>query len=274
MKNKVVIITGGSLGIGRGLAFEFGRAGAKIVITGRNEQNLLDTASDLKKEGIECLAIVSDVSIEADNKSMVEQTIQKYGQIDILINNAGMSMRSDFLEADTKVFRQLMDINYFGMVYATKFALPYIVQTKGSVLAISSVAGIKGVPERTGYSASKFAMNGFMEALRIEMFDKGVHVLTVCPGYTQSNIRMTSLKGDGTSLGGESMLDEGKMMTAEEAARRTLKATVQRKRELIMTRDGKLVKFLNYLFPSWVDQIVYKRELVKIRQLKKEKQNA
>ena len=256
MQNKVVIITGGSSGIGKACARIFGKQGAKIVITGRNKENLLAEADYLQSQGIEALAVVADSAIEADNKRMVDETIQRFGKIDILINNAGISMRSQVSEVDLEVIKKVMDINFYGTVYATKFALPHILKSQGSIVGISSIAGYRGLPERSGYSASKFAMQGFLESLRTELLKKGVHVLVACPGFTASNIRNTALTGDGKSQG-ESPRDEEKMMSAEEVAEHLLKAIKARKRDLILTSQGKMTVMMNKLFPGLMDKIVY-----------------
>ena len=252
-----MLITGGTSGIGKALAFAFGRAGASVVITGRNEENLQATGEALTAQHIENLALVADVSREADCARMVSQTISRFGQLDILINNAGISMRALFQDVDLAVIRQVMDINFYGTVYATKYALPHILQTKGSVLGISSIAGYRGLPGRTGYSASKFAMHGFLETLRTEVLEKGVHVMIACPGFTASNIRNTALTAQG-QVQGQSPLDEGKIMSAEEVADRILKATRQRKRDLVMTTQGKLTVFLNKWLPGLTDRLVLK----------------
>jgi dehydrogenase/reductase SDR family member 7B len=257
MKNKVVVITGGSSGIGKGCAEVFGKAGAKIVITGRNEKNLNETILELQKENIDAIGISADVSIEKDNEKVITETIKHFGGIDVLINNAGISMRGLFEETDLSVIRKVIDINFYGTVYATKYALPYILKSKGSIVSISSIAGMRGLPARTGYSASKFAMQGFMEALRTEVMKKGVHVLVACPGFTASNIRNTALAKDGTSQK-ESPRDESSMMSAEEVARAILKAVIKRKRDIVLTTQGKLTVFLNKWFPAFMDGMVYK----------------
>ncbi|MFD2247189.1 SDR family oxidoreductase [Pontibacter ruber] len=256
MKNKVVLITGGTSGIGKACAFVFGKAGAKVAISGRNQQNLTETSQELAAAGIDNLAINADVSIEEQCERMVAETVAKYGRLDVLINNAGISMRALFEDLDLDVIRKVMDINFWGTVYTTKYALPHIMATKGSVIGISSIAGYRGLPARTGYSASKFAMHGFLETLRTEMLHKGVHVLIACPGFTASNIRNTALAANGQQQG-ESPRNEGNMMTAEEVAERILKATLQRKRDLVMTFQGKLTVFLNKWFPSLTDKLVY-----------------
>lgn len=256
MKGKVAVITGGTSGIGRALAIEFGLAGAKIVITGRNPENLKETSAHLDSLGIENLAIQADVSVEKDNEKMAEETVNRFGKIDILINNAGISMRALFEDLKLDVFRKVMDINFYGTVYATKYCLPYILQTKGSIIGISSIVGYRGTPARTAYSASKYAMHGFFEVLRTEVMKRGVHVMIACPNFTGSNIRKTALTADGTPQG-ETPRDEEKLMPAEEVARLILKATRKRKRELIITAQGKLVVFLNKWFPAMMDKIVY-----------------
>ncbi|MDW8288835.1 MAG: SDR family oxidoreductase, partial [Flammeovirgaceae bacterium] len=215
MKNKVVIITGGTSGIGKALAFEFGKKGSQVVLTGRNQEKLHETVRLLKASGIDVYGIQADASREEDNQRMAAEVLEKFGKIDVLINNAGISMRATFLEVDLKVLHQVMNINFWGAVYATKYCLPSIIAQKGSVIGISSIAGYRGLPGRIGYSASKFALQGFLEVLRTEMLYKNVHVLTVCPGFTASNIRNTALDKDGKPQG-ESPRNEEKMMSAEE----------------------------------------------------------
>ncbi|TFV94134.1 SDR family oxidoreductase [Algoriphagus kandeliae] len=255
-KDKVVIITGATSGIGEACAEVFGREGAKLAITGRNSNKLEKTAENLKAKGFEVLPILADASSEADNQRMAEDTLKHYGRIDILINNAGISMRALFQDLDLEVFRKVMDTNFWGTVYATKFCLPAILESKGSIIGVSSINGYRGTPARTAYTASKYAMNGFFEALRTEVMKKGVHVLVVAPGFTASNIRNTALTADGTSQG-ESPRDESKMMTSEEVAEHILKATVKRKRDIVLTSQGKLAVFLNKWMPGILDGIVY-----------------
>jgi dehydrogenase/reductase SDR family protein 7B len=256
MQQKVVIITGGSSGIGRALAFEFGRNGSRVVITGRQEAPLRQTSDELRAAGIENHYVVADVRQETDNQRTVEETIRVFGRIDVLVNNAGITMRGLCADTRAEVFRTVMDINFFGTLYATQAALPYLKESRGSIVGISSIAGYRGLPVRSGYSASKFAMNGFLEALRTELLPDGVHVLTACPGFTASNIRFSSLDKDGNATG-DSMRDESGMMSAEEAARQIYRATVRRKRELILTAQGKLTVFVNKWLAGWADKQVY-----------------
>lgn len=256
MNDKIVLITGASSGIGKALAFAFGREGARIVICARKAAALDAVRTELEQAGITVLALTADVSVEADVTQLIDQTIAHFGRLDILINNAGISMRSMLIDTDPAVIQKVMDINFMGTVYATRYALPYLIQSKGSIVGISSIAGFRGLPVRAGYSASKFAMNGFLEAVRTELLHTGVHVLTACPGFTASNIRVAALDAHGQAKG-ETMRDEESMMSAEECADHILRAVKTRKRELILTGQGKLTVFLNKLLPGFMDKMVY-----------------
>ena len=256
MKDKVVIITGGSSGIGKALAHQFGKEGARIMVTGRNREALSGVEASLKAAGIEVLAFQADVSKEEDNKAMVQHVVDQWGGIDVLINNAGISMRALFEEVDLDVVKKVMDINFYGALYATKYCLPHIIHSKGSVVGVSSIAGYRGLPGRVGYSASKFALQGFLEVLRTEMLKKGVHILTACPGFTASNIRKTALTKNGAAQG-ESPRDESKEMSAEQCALLIYQATRKRKKHLVLTTQGKLVVWMNKFFPGFMDKMVY-----------------
>lgn len=257
-KNTIVLITGATSGIGLACAEVFGREGAKLAITGRNLDKLNETSERLRRQNIPVLPILADAALERDNEQMALATLKHYGRIDILINNAGISMRALFQDLSMEVFRKVMDTNFMGTVYATNYCLPAILASKGSIIGISSINGYRGTPARTAYTASKYAMNGFFEALRTEVMKQGVHVLVVAPGFTASNIRNSALTGDGTAQG-ESPRDEGKMMTAEAVAEKLMKSTLNRKRDLILTGQGKLAVFLNKWIPGILDDIVYKQ---------------
>jgi len=256
MNNKVVVITGASSGIGRALAFKISALGAKVVLAARNLEKLQEIEKELIALNREVLIVKTDVAVESDCENLINATIGKYQIIDVLINNAGISMRALFETVDLAVVRKLMDVNFWGTVYCSKFALPYLLQSRGSLVGVSSIAGYKGLPARTGYSASKFAMHGFLEVVRTENLKKGLHVLTACPGFTTSNIRNTALNEKGTEQG-ESPRDEGKMMSSEEAAIYITKAIIKRKRTLVLTTMGKLTVLLNKFFPSFMDKMVY-----------------
>jgi dehydrogenase/reductase SDR family protein 7B len=254
---KTVLITGGTSGIGKALAIRFAQAGYNVVVSGRDADRLSVIKSNLDGFNSPNLCIQSDVSQEADCRSLIDATLKEFGGIDVLINNAGISMRALFNDVHLDVINKLMDTNFWGTVYCTKFALPYLLQNKGSVVGISSIAGKNGLPGRTGYSASKFAMEGFLQALRTENLPKGLHVLVACPGFTESAIRETALGADGTSQS-ESPRDEKKMMSAEKVADLVFHAVINRKRDLVLTGQGKLAVWLGRLFPSLSDKLVFK----------------
>lgn len=255
MKNKVVVITGASSGIGRALAIEFASKGARLSLGARRTDLLEKLRAELP--GTELLISNTDVSVESDCQLLIEQTMKRFGQIDVLINNAGISMRALFEEVDLKVIRQVMDVNFYGTVYCTKYALPHLLKTRGSLVGIISIAGFVGLPGRTGYSASKFAIRGFLDTVRIENLKKGLHVLVAAPGFTASEVRKVALSNDGTQQG-ETPRDETKMMSAEACARHIVHAVEKRKRELILTFvEGKLTVFLGKFFPTLLDKLTY-----------------
>lgn len=257
LKDKTVIITGASSGIGKALATEFAKRGANLVLGARQYVTLCEIAQSLEKQfNIKAVAVQCDVVSESDCEQLIKQTILTFGKIDVLVNNAGISMRALFNDTDVNVLKSLMDVNFWGMVYCTKYAMPELLKTKGTVVGVSSIAGYKGLPGRTGYSASKFAMNGFLDALRVENLKTGVNVLTACPGFTASNIRNTALNKHGLQQG-ESTLHEEKMMTAEQVATIIADGVENHARTLVMTGQGKLTVLLSKILPAFLDKLVY-----------------
>ena len=254
--DKVAIITGGSSGIGKSLVLKYAKEGYKIVFTGRDSSRMQSTEEALKDLNVDYLALQLDSASETANKQLIDETVQKFGRLDVLICNAGISMRALFEEVDLDVFKQLMDINFYGTIYAVKFALPHLLESKGSIIGISSINGWRATPARSAYSASKFAMQGFFESLRTEVMSRGVHVLVVCPGFTSSNIRNVALDAAGKSQG-ESPRNEQKMMSSDEVAERTFKAQQKKKRDLVLTFQGKMAVLLNKIIPSRLDKMVY-----------------
>jgi len=251
-KDKIVVVTGGTAGIGRAMAAHLLQEGAYVAVCARSQQSLYEMRTALQSNNL--LVIPADVSIEQDCQSFINQVIAAWGGIDVLINNAGISMKGDFRDTGTDVIRKVMDINFMGMVYCTKFALESIIQRKGSIVGISSIAGYRGLPGRSGYSASKFAMNGWLEALRTELYETGVNVMWASPGFTKSNIRQVALM-DGHQIQGKSPLNEDKLMTPEACASQILQAIQNRNRTLVMTFQGKRTVFLNKLFPGLADRL-------------------
>ena len=256
LRNKVVIISGGTSGIGRASALLLAAKGASVVITGRNRERMDEVTSILDGMKAEFLPRIMDVSQEEQCRALVDDTIKKFGRIDILINNAGISMRALFQDLDLNTFKKVIETNFFGTVYLTKYALPWLIQSSGTVVGISSIVGHRGIPARSAYAASKYAMEGFFETLRTELLNKNVHVLMVSPGFTRSNIRKTALNASG-KVQGESPRDENKMMSPEEVAEAILGGIMKRKRDIILTLQGKMVVFLNKWIPSIMDRIVY-----------------
>lgn len=257
MKDQVVIITGASSGIGQALVYEYAKRGAKIVMAARSLSKMDEIKRSLEEKSIEAIAVKTDVSKEDDCKKLIELSIAKYGRIDILINNAGLSMRALFNDLELDVVRNLMDVNFWGTVYCSKYALPHLLESKGSIVGVISIAGYIGLPARSGYSASKFAIRGFLDTLRVENLKTGLHVLVAAPGFTSSNIRKVALVEDGSPQG-ESPRAEEKMMTSEEVAEKIIAAIDKRKNELILTFiEGKLSVFLKKFFPKLVDKLTY-----------------
>lgn len=252
--NKVVVITGGSDGIGKALIEAIVPLGAKVATCGRNHDKIYKL--QVEYSHVLLHAVACDVSNEDECRRFIESTIETFGGIDILINNAGISMRALFMDASTEVTRKVMDINFLGAVYCTKYALPSILERQGTVVGVSSTAGYRGLPGRSAYSASKFALQGWLESLRTELFRTGVHVMWVAPGFTASNIRHAALDNNAEARG-QSILDEGRIMTAEECAHHILRAIEKRKRTLILTFTGKMTVLINKFFPSLADRLTY-----------------
>ena len=254
-KNKVVVITGGSEGIGKALVHTFLEDGARVATCGRNFDKLYQLQTQYPNQPL--LTHTADVSKESDCNQFIQKVIKVYGTIDILINNAGISMRALFEETELETLQKLMDINFWGAVYCSKFALPFIIENKGSLVGISSISGFRGLPGRSGYSASKFALNGWLESLRTELADSDVHVLTACPGFTASNIRKVALN-KAAKPEAESLMQEEKMMSSSECAMHIFKVIEGRRRTMILTTQGKEAVWLNRLFPSLADKLIHK----------------
>ena len=254
-EGKVAIVTGASSGIGLATATLLAKYQAKVVLAARSEDKLDDVRKDLSQY-TEVISVKTDVSVENDCLNLIDQTVKKFGRIDILINNAGISMRAMFKDLDLNVIRRLMDVNFWGTVYCTKYALPYLLESKGSIVGVISTAGYKGLPGRTGYSASKFAINGFLDTLRSEHLYDGLHVMIYAPGFTASNIRKTALMADG-SIQGDTPREEGKMMTSERVGEIMLNHIRKRSRRATLTFTGKLLLVLTRLFPTITDHMEY-----------------
>lgn len=252
---KVTIITGASSGIGREMSRQLAAQGGFLTLAARREDQLEELADECHALGGRALAIQTDVSVEAQCKNMVQRTIEKYGRIDSLINNAGITIWAKFEDMQTlEPFEQVMRVNYLGSMYCTYYALPYLKETQGRIVAISSLAGKTGVPFRSGYSASKFALAGFFETLRIEVALYGVSVTIIYPDFVQTGTRLQAFGPDGKPLM-RSPVREGEVMQVDEAASIILKAVAKRKREEIMSMRGKLGMWVKLIAPGLIDRI-------------------
>ena len=256
MLKKVVIITGASSGIGKALAEKFASEGWNLVLAARRIERLHEL--EKKLANTEVLSVKTDVTREQECKALIEKAVERFGKVDVLINNAGISMRALFSDLDLDVIHQTMNVNFWGTVNCSKFALPWLLKTNGSLTGIISIGGYVGLPGRTGYSASKFAVRGFLETLRTENMKTGLHVLVAAPGFTASEIRMNALTADG-SRQGETPRNEKKMMTAEKCAIHIYKAIIKRKRKLILTFwEGHILILVSRFWVQLVEWVLYK----------------
>ena len=255
-RDKVVIITGASSGIGLASARLLASRGARVVMAARSYERMVELAPSVSPDPERVLCVKADVTSEEDCRNLVEEAVKRFGRIDILVNNAGISMRAMFKDLDLGVIRSLMDVNFWGTVQCTKYALPYLLETKGQVVGVISIAGFSALPARTGYSASKYAVRGFLDTVRIEHLKDGLNVLVFAPGYTESNVRKAALTADGSPQG-ETPLKEEKLMSAEECARHLAKGLEKRKSQVVLTGLGKATVLAHNLFPRLTDKLTY-----------------
>jgi len=255
---KVIIITGASDGIGAEMARQLARrhgAGVALVLAARNAAMLELVAADCNAVGAQTLVAPTDVSVQAQCLALVAAAVARFGRIDALVNNAGRSAHALLEEvADLGWYEELMRINLWGSVWCTHAALPYLKQSRGSIVAVSSLAGLVGVPGRTAYSATKFAMGGFFEALRAEVKAAGVSVTLAYPGVVATQIRHRGFNASGGALG-HSSLKEDKAMPVEECAALIVAGMEGRKREVVMSAKGKLGRWLKLIAPGVVERI-------------------
>ncbi len=252
----VTVITGASKGIGAELARQLARRdGAKLVLAARNENELEVVAQQCRDKGAAVLVVRCDVAIERDCQALMSGAVLAFERIDVVVNNAGMTMWAYFEEIeDLAILERIMRVNYMGSVFCTRHALPWLRQTAGLLVGISSLAGRVGVPTRTGYSASKHAMAGFFDSLRIELAGSGVDVTMIYPGFVATGIRENATGPDGKPIQ-VSPVKEGEVMGVEACAARIVRAIDRREREVVMTARGKMGLWLKLLLPSLVDRI-------------------
>lgn len=258
LKEKVVIITGASEGIGRALAVEFAQKKSKLVLCARNENRLKELAAEVETLGAKAVVVPADLADKKACSSLIETAMESYGRIDVLVNNAGRTMWTPFEDIeDLSMFEKIMDLNYLAAVYCTYYALPHLKKSRGRIVGVASVAGLTGVPCRTAYAASKHAMFGFFDSLRVELKDSGVSVIMVAPDFVLSQIHKRALDGKGKPLG-QSPLQESKIMTAEKCAQLIIRAVENRDRILITSLRGKIGRWLKLIAPSLIDNIAAK----------------
>jgi short-subunit dehydrogenase len=257
-KDKVVVITGASSGIGRELAYQLAEQGAWLSLAARNGERLTAVAKECQARGGKAIAIVTDVSEQTQCAQLIQRTVENYDRIDVLVNNAGITMWANFEEvSDISFYEQIMRVNYLGSVYCTYYALPFLKKTKGQIIGISSLAGKNGIPKRSGYAASKHAMVGFFDTLRIELEEYGISVTMIYPDFVATETRKRAFGADGKPIG-ESPVKEREVMSAEKCAQLIIQAAATRKRELMMTWRGKAGVWVKLIAPGLVDRIAKK----------------
>lgn len=252
-EGKVIVITGASSGIGRALALALAADAAKLVLVARDLERLQSVAGRCQALGAETLAIATDVTDSEACRVMVQQVVERFSRIDALINNAGISMWGAFDDIGApQHFERVIDVNFWGNVYCTRHALPYLKQTHGRIVAISSLAGLTGLPMHTAYSASKHAVNGFFESLRIELEPSGVSVTIVAPDFVQSEIHARSFDANGTPLG-YTLPDHASFLSAERCAAIVIDAMEKRKRLALTSLRGRLGRWVKLFCPQLID---------------------
>lgn len=255
---RVVVITGGSDGIGAEIARQLAaRDGANIalVLAARNAGQLDIVVNECAALGAQALAVPTDVGVQDQCRRLVAAAVERFGRIDVLVNNAGRSAHALFEDvADLSWYEELMRVNLWGAIWCTHAALPYLKASRGSIVAVSSLAGLVGVPGRTAYCATKFAMSGFFEALRAELKGAGVSVTIAYPGVVATRIRQRGFNAAGQQLGTSLLKEEG-AMSASECARLIIEGMERRRREVVMTAKGKLGRFMKLIAPGLVEKI-------------------
>jgi len=261
-RDKVVVVTGAASGIGAAICYKFSREGARIGLLDMDEKRVRFAADKLKAAGADAMGIPCDVVNEGECTAAIKEVIQRYGGIDVLVNNAGITQRSAFVDTKISVYRRVMDVNFFGSLYCTKAAIDSLIERRGTVIVIESLAGITPLLGRTGYSASKHALHGFFTSLRSEIRADGVHIMLVCPGFVKTNLQTRALGGDGrVTTHPQSVV--GKPTSAAKVAEAIYKGTLKRKQLLVITPVGKLTYWMNRFAP-----LLYER--IMARQLKEE----
>ena len=252
---KVIAVTGASQGIGKALCLALAAQRPRLVLAARDATALEGVAAECRARGAEALVVPTDVANEASCRSLVLRTVERFSGVDVLVNNAGMGMLARFEDVtDLSLYERLMRVNYLGSVYPTWYALPHLERSRGQIVAVSSLAGLSGVPMRTAYAATKHAQVGFFDSLRIELADTGVSVTVIAPHFVQSEIRRRSPGPDGQTVEA-SPVREAEIMSADECARLMVRAMERRQRMLVMSLKGKLGRWAKLVAPGLVDRM-------------------
>ena len=255
MKGNRIILTGASEGIGRALALALAARGARVALAARDRERLESLAQQCRAAGGEAIAVPTDVTSEHDLEWLVAETVKTFGGIDVVVHNAGITMWSRFdALKDLSIFERLMEVNYLAPVRLTALALPHLKASRGLIVAVASLAGLTGVPERSAYAGSKHAMVGFFDSLRIELAGSGVDVTVIAPDFVVSEIHKRAIGADGEPLG-TSPMQQGKIMTADECAAHIVRGIEKRQRLVLMSARGKFGRWLKLIAPSLIDRI-------------------
>lgn len=261
--NKVVVVTGGASGIGLAIARRFARDGAKIALLDMDGAGAKDRSEELAARGVDALGLHCDVTSQEACESAATAILERFGGVDVLVNNAGITQRDSFVNTQVSVFKKVMDVNFFGALYCTKALIDSIVSRQGQIIAIESVAGVAPLLGRTGYSASKHAMHGLFTSLRTELRSTGTHVMIVCPGFIKTNLQSRALGGDG-EVTNHPQSKVGGQDTPENAAEEIYRAAVKRKHMVVLTLAGKVGYWISRVAPVLYERIIehkFKAEL-------------
>jgi NAD(P)-dependent dehydrogenase (short-subunit alcohol dehydrogenase family) len=254
-KDKVVVVTGAASGIGAAIARRFAAGGAKVGLLDMDEAGVQGAADDLKTAGVDAVGLTCDVASEDQCALAIKELIARYGGVDLLVNNAGITQRSAFVETQTSVYRKVMDVNYFGSLYCTKAAIDSLIARKGIIVVIESLAGVSPLLGRTGYCASKHALHGFFTSLRSELRDSGVHIMLVCPGFVKTNLQTRALGGDGrVTAHPQSVV--GRPTSAARVAEAVYKGVRNRRHLVVITPVGKLSYWISRLAPVFYERLM------------------
>jgi NAD(P)-dependent dehydrogenase (short-subunit alcohol dehydrogenase family) len=254
-KGKVVVVTGAASGIGAGIASRFAGEGARVGLLDMDEAGVQGAADDLKAAGVDAVGLACDVASEAQCASAIKEIIAHFGGVDVLVNNAGITQRSAFVETQTSVYRKVMDVNFFGSLYCTKASIDSLIARKGIIVVIESLAGVSPLLGRTGYCASKHALHGFFTSLRCELRDLGVHIMLVCPGFVKTNLQTRALGGDGRVTNHPQSV-VGNPTSAAKVAEAIYRGALKRRQLLVLTPVGKLAYWISRLAPLWYERLM------------------